>query len=157
MTDGSSPNPRERVRTIWEELKQDALAGPGAPDPLRAAVARALPDVDPDWKVRRVFLEARQSGDGSETWWSVYCELDSGGFGHSVPYHGENELTAELLADVARELQGVYGDHFAAMDWYHPRCGGPGHTHPASVAVIDGTAMWCCGHNPDVWSRPIGA
>jgi hypothetical protein len=57
---------------------------------------------------------------------------------------------AEVIADVADLIQGIFQEEREAWAEARPRC--PGHLHPAVALTVDGTACWVCPND----SRVIG-
>ncbi|RMI42443.1 hypothetical protein EBO15_19630 [Actinomadura harenae] len=64
---------------------------------------------------------------------------------------GTDQTSEEALARLASELQ----DHIIDHEWGRPLPPCPGHQHPLSTGVSDGTAYWKCPHDEDHFRREI--
>jgi hypothetical protein len=109
------------------------------PEPLREAVQRALADLQHPTTVplEKVTYEPEREDDrfGLLTVWFA----DGGRTGLGLEVESD---PAEVIADVADLIQGIFQEERGAWAEARPRC--PGHPHPAVALTVDGTACWVC-------------
>jgi hypothetical protein len=100
---------------------------------LREAFALALADLQ---RPTAIALQARYAIHGREVTVSVTGELGWATFS-ALDDHG-----GWLLRAVADWLQDYLSETRAGWGQARPAC--PGHPHPASAVLVDGTPLWCC-------------
>jgi hypothetical protein len=109
------------------------------PQRVREAVRLVLADLQHPTPVALVRVTYEPDRDDAQfgvlTVW--FADGTGGGFGVTV-----RDDQAEVIANVADHVQGLFHEQREA--WGEPRPPCPGHPHPAVAEACDGTAFWVC-------------